>query len=105
MGSLREDYCSLLSFAVCLGLLIAVEWAVGVAAFAVANKSGAGPLAANMKRSMQQYAQQDEQQLTKGEREPHQIWKFNQDPISTPSSLETTFLLSCFSVGRPPDRL
>ena len=66
-GAVREDYCSLLSFIICIGLAILFELFLGVSAFAMAQKNTLASKVGNkMTESMEAYNQTGNEGVTKG---------------------------------------
>lgn len=65
-GTYREDYCTLLSFAILLSIVIAIEFSLGVAAFALSQGDQlTAALTAKMKASLAKYNQTSNEAVTK----------------------------------------
>lgn len=65
-GSIREDYCALLAFSVALTIVLCLEIAMGVGAFAMANEDKlVRSIARKMKNSMNNYGPIKNQGVTK----------------------------------------
>ena len=64
---MKEDYCSLLSFIICIGIAIVFELFLGVSAFAMAQKNRLSSSVGNkMLKSMEAYNQTGHEGVTKG---------------------------------------
>ena len=89
-GSVREDYCSLMSFAVALGIVIALELSLGVSAFALAKQNRlSAKIAEKMRVSLEIYDQPDHEGVTKGNpTSPHsQFWSFKIRRMMFPNNI------------------
>ena len=65
---MKEDYCALLAFSVGLTIVISIELALGVAAFALAQQNRlASSIANKMIRTMGQYGEEEHEGVTRGE--------------------------------------
>eukprot|EP00095_Tigriopus_kingsejongensis_P009764 maker-scaffold422_size175911-snap-gene-0.37 protein:Tk09764 transcript:maker-scaffold422_size175911-snap-gene-0.37-mRNA-1 annotation:"cd63 antigen" len=64
-GSIKEDHCALLAFAITLGIVICLELCLGVGAFAMAQEDRlVQSIAKKMKKSMRHYGEATEEEGT-----------------------------------------
>ena len=68
VGTLKENYCILLSFCITLGLIVVLEVVLAVSLFALADKSklGNSAIAATMTTSLEHFNQSGYNGVTKG---------------------------------------
>ena len=67
-GSIRDDYCSLLAFSITLGFIIALEFSLGVSAFALAQQDKlANSIGKKMEDSLSVYNETGNEGVSQGE--------------------------------------
>ena len=71
VGTLKENYCILLSFCITLGLIVVFEVVLAVSLFALADKSklGNSAIAATMTTSLEHFNQSGYNGVTKGKKD------------------------------------
>ena len=71
VGTLKENYCILLSFCITLGLIVVLEVVLAVSLFALADKSklGNSAIAATMTTSLEHFNQSGYNGVTKGKKD------------------------------------